>query len=212
VSRQEAGLLTSILATSLAPIINAGLAVVGLLVALFGWRINSKSPMLRGALMALLGAILGYAVASFFFPDPWGRQHHLPPTLVRITFPSAETAGTPRYLPVEGIVQGLRPGQVLWAAHRANDEKKYYIADGPCLVASDSQVFSCPQMTVGSSNDVREFEIVVLVADTKAQAKLINTLVEFGGRNTPQFVSSPYIEGVPPDVGIGASVRKVRNP
>jgi hypothetical protein len=188
------------------PLVSTGLAVAGLLVALFGWTVDPRSPTTRAILVALLGGVVTYSVLSFFIPDPWRKGvARGVDTRVVMTRPGSRVT-IPRRVIVEGESRNLPPGSVLWAAHRATNETVFYIANGPCLVEKDYRTFSCPEMLVGPDEDRRSFEIVVWVANGDAQNALLKRLITNEKEDFSGYLTAP-----PDGAQSGASVIKARS-
>jgi hypothetical protein len=202
--------------------LNVAAAIAGILGAVAAVIALSKSN-LRVLGLILAGCALfaaGYLVVGAIAPDPWHRISRSATsttsavaTQVVLDDSIKNASKVPEHdVVLFGVVSGLAPGHVLWAAHRPTTTDQYYPADWPCTITGSR--FTCPPMKVGTDDDTRDFQLVVFDAAPDGQQALIAAEVSAAVTNArsgqpPQAVS---VTNVLPGAPIADWTVKPRKP
>ncbi len=112
------------------------------------------------------------------------------PTMVRITYPS-EGSEVERKVTVRGTSQNIPEGQVIWVVIYVHDVRRYFPQDLPADVQVNGDWVS--PVIIGIDEDLgKEFDIIVVLVDQKAQDAFNDYLKDWGGK-----YPSPGLERLP---------------
>lgn len=111
-------------------------------------------------------------------------------TMVRITYPS-DGSKVERKVTVRGTSQNIPEGQVIWVVIYVHEARRYFPQDLPADVQVNGDWVS--PVIIGIDEDVgKEFDIIVVLVDQKAQDAFNDYLKDWGGK-----YPSPGLERLP---------------
>jgi hypothetical protein len=144
------------------------------------------------AVVGVLAAVAGWATAGVISrsdadsaPDEAGT----PARAVQITAPRADRQVS-QVEAVSGTSRDMQPGEVVWILiRRFVPTEAYYPASGPCVSTGDT--WRCPDVRIGGTAPIGQFELTPIVLDGRGQRVLIDYLRAAGNASGPGLAQPP---------------------